>query len=115
MRKFFLLIPATLSAMLMAGSVFAIAVAGIDGKAVTGNNATYQKSGTINSVDLGSRVIVIDGTSYLFPSSHVKLHTPTKSVTHAQQLKKGMHIGFSSKPGSAGARAQISDVWVLEN
>ena len=75
---------------------------------------TYQKSGKINSVDLGSRAIVIDGVSYLFPSSNVKLRNKTTTVTSAQQLKKGMSIGFNSKPGSAGSRAQITDVWILE-
>ena len=115
MQRFFILVPATLSALLMTGSVFAIAVASVDGKAISTNTSSYQKTGTISSIDLGSHVIVIDDISYLFPSSNVKLHTKTKSVTQAQQLKKGMHIGFSSKPGNAGTRAQISDVWILEN
>jgi len=115
MRNIFLFITTPLAAMLMAGNVFAIAVVGIDGKATAASTTSYQKSGTINSIDLGSRAIVIDGISYLFPSTNVKLHTKTKSVANAQQLKKGMHIGFNSKPGSAGARAQISDVWVLGN
>lgn len=115
MRKIYIFIPATLSAMLITGSVSAIAVVGIDGKATAASTTSFQKTGTINSIDLGSRAIVIDGISYLFPSSNVKLHTKTKSVANAQQLKKGMHIGFNSKPGSAGVRPQISDVWVLEN
>jgi len=76
--------------------------------------STYQKSGVIKSIDLGSRAIVINGVSYLFPSSNVKLRNKTATVTSAQQLKKGMSIGFNSKPGSAGSRAQITDVWVLE-
>ena len=114
MRKIFVLIPTTLCALLMAGSVSAIAVVGADGKIITTSTTSYQQTGTINSIDLGSRAIVIDDISYLFPSSNVKLHTKIKSVKNAQQLKKGMRIGFNSKPGSAGARAQISDVWVLE-
>jgi len=114
MRKKFFLVPAALGAMLMAGYVSAIMIKDIDGKAPAASATSYQNTGTINSIDLGSRAIVIDGVSYLFPSSNVKLHTKTKSVANAQQLKKGMHIGFNSKPGSVGTRPQISDVWVLE-
>lgn len=115
MRKIFILIPATLSVLLMAGPVSAIRIAGIEGKTPAASSTSYQNTGTINSVDLGNRAIVIDGVSYLFSSFNVKLHTKTKSVANARQLKKGMHIGFNSTPGSAGARAQISDVWVLGN
>lgn len=115
MRKILILIPAALAALLMAETASAIAVVGIDGKVTAASTASYQSIGTINSIDLGNRAIVIDGVSYLFSSFNVKLHTKTKSVANARQLKKGMHIGFNSTPGSAGTRAQISDVWVLGN
>ena len=113
MRKTFILVPAALLAMLAAGPVAAIAVIGATGKVPAGA-AAYQKTGTISSVDLGSRAIVVNGVSYLFPSGNVVLHNKTKSVTNAQQLKKGMRIGFSSSPGSAGNRATITDVWLLQ-
>ena len=114
MKKTFILIPAALLATLAAGPVAAIALAGPAGKVpAAGAASQYQKTGTIQSIDLGSRAIVINGVSYLFPSGNVVLHNKTKSVTNAQQLKKGMRIGFSSAPGSAGSRATITDVWLL--
>lgn len=115
MRQILIFIPITLTALLLAGTVSAVTISSIDGKAPAASTTIYQQTGTINSIDLGSRAIVIDGVSYLFPSAKVKLHTKTKAVANAQQLKKGMQIGFNSKPGSAGARSQISDVWVLGN
>lgn len=75
---------------------------------------SYKYSGTINTIDLGTRTITIDGTSYLFPSTQVTLRNKTKSVTQVQQLKKGMRIGFSATGGSGGNRATVTDVWVLE-
>ena len=115
MRKIYIFLP-VLAAMLAAGPVAAVAITTIGGKTPAASSATstYQKTGTISSVDLGSRAIVINGVSYLFPSTNVVLHNKTKSVTNAQQLKKGMRIGFSNTPGSAGSRPQITDVWVLE-
>ena len=114
MRKSFILIPAALLATLAATPVAAIRIAGDAGVPAASAASHYQKTGTISSVDLGSRAIVINGVSYLFPSGNVVLHNKTKSVTNAQQLKKGMHIGFSSSPGSAGNRATITDVWLLQ-
>jgi len=113
MKHLTLLLPAALIVMLTSGQASAIAVANDPSRAAAASS-TYQNSGVINSIDLGSRAIVIEGTSYLFPSTTVKLHKKTKTVTNAQQLKKGMRIGFNSKPGSVGSRAQITDVWVLE-
>lgn len=86
----------------------------VEDAAGTQTQSTYQKSGVINSIDLGSRVIVIDNVSYLFPSTTVTLKNKTATVTSTQQLKKGMRIGFNSKAGVGGNRAQITDVWILE-
>ena len=114
MRKIYIFIPA-LTAILAAGPVAAVAITTIGGKTPAASaTSTYQKTGTISSVDLGSRAIVINSVSYLFPSTNVVLHNKTKAVTNAQQLKKGMRIGFSNTPGSAGSRPQITDVWILE-
>jgi len=112
MKKSILLIITALCAAIMAAP--ASARVRVEDAAGAQTQSTYQKSGVINSIDLGSRAIVIDGVSYLFPSGNVKLHNKTTTVTNAQQLRKGMRIGFNSKPGSAGNRAQITDVWVLE-
>lgn len=112
MKKSILLLITVLCAAMAA--VPASARVRVEDAAGAQTQSTYQKSGKINSVDLGSRAIVIDGVSYLFPSSNVKLRNKTATVTSAQQLKKGMSIGFNSKPGSAGSRAQITDVWILE-
>lgn len=112
MKNIFLLLVATLCAMLAAAPISARVRVGDAVGAQTQN--AYQKSGVITSIDLGSRAIIIDGVGYLFPSSKVKLQNKTATVTNAQQLKKGMRIGFNSKPGSAGSRAQITEVWVLE-
>lgn len=113
MRKILISISA-LTAMLAAGPVAAIRIAGDPGVPAASASSHYQKTGTISSVDLGSHAIVINGVSYLFPSTNVVLHNKTKAVTNAQQLKKGMRIGFSSTPGNAASRPQITDVWVLE-
>lgn len=112
MKKSILLLSTALCIAIAAAPVSARVRA--DDAAGAQTQSAYQKSGVIHSIDLGSRAIVIDGVSYLFPSGNVKLHNKTAKVTNAQQLKKGMHIGFNSKPGSAGSRAQITDVWVLE-
>ena len=113
MRKIYIFIP-VLTAMLAAGPVAAIRIPGDPGVPAASASSHYQKTGTINSVDLGSRAIVINGVSYLFPSTNVVLHNKTKAVTNAQQLKKDMRIGFSNTPGNAGSRPRITDVWVLE-
>ncbi|MBI5753095.1 MAG: hypothetical protein HZA59_13280 [Hydrogenophilales bacterium] len=112
MKNAILLLITTLCATIAAAPVSARVR--VDDTAGAQTQSAYQKSGVINSIDLGSRAIVIDGVSYLFPSGNVKLHNKTATVTTAQQLKKNMRIGFNSKPGSAGSRAQITDVWVLE-
>ena len=88
---------------------------GLTSPAETGTaTAPYQQSGTITKVDLGSQLIVIGGTSYLFSSTQVKLHNPNSSVSSAMQLKPGMKIGFTAKPGSPGNKAQITNVWLLD-
>ena len=113
MRKIFIFLPA-LTAMLAAGPVAAIRIAGDPGVPAASVSSHYQKTGTISSIDLGSRAIVVNGVSYLFPSTNVVLHNKTKGVTNAQQLKKGMHIGFSNTPGNASSRPLITDVWLLK-
>jgi hypothetical protein len=114
MRKTFILLPAALLTVLAAGPVAAIAIAGPAGKVpAAASPSQQQKTGTIESIDLGSRAIVINDVGYLFPSTNVVLHNKTSSVATAQQLKKGMRINFSSTPGSAGSRPTITDVWLL--
>ena len=113
MRKIYIFLPA-LAAILAAGPVAASRIAGDPGVPAASASSHYQKTGTIGSVDLGSHAIVINGVSYLFPSTNVVLHNKTKAVTNAQQLKKGMRIGFSSTPGNAASRPLITDVWLLK-
>lgn len=112
--RIFILISIALAAMTAVSPAAAIKVEGDAGVPPASASSRYQKTGTISSIDLGSRVIVINGVSYLFPSTVVVLHNKTTSVANAQQLKKGMRIGFSNTLGSVGSRPQVTDIWLLE-
>ncbi len=112
MRKLFFL-----ASMWAAGFIAVPAVAimppGDIGKAAQGSSAAAQQTGTISKIDLGSRVITINGTTYSFLSTKVRLHNKTNAVSNAQQLKTGMRVGFSATPGVGGAKPHVTDIWLL--
>lgn len=112
MRKLFFL-ASICAAGLMALPATAIMVPGDAGKGIPGDNTAAQQTGAISKIDLGSRLITINGTTYSFLSTKVTLHNKTAAINNAQQLKPGMRVGFSATPGVAGAKPQVTDIWLL--
>lgn len=72
-----------------------------------------ERGGTVNAIDLKKKTIVVDGVSYAFVATTVKIHSPSgKTQEKAVALKAGMQIRFSSSKDSMSGRDQVREIWV---
>lgn len=72
-----------------------------------------QTSGKIDKIDLGAQTIVIDGVSYIYQASSVKISTKEKNVSsNPLDLKPGMPIEFKAAKETGSARSRIVEIWV---
>lgn len=72
-----------------------------------------ERGGTVNAIDLTKKAIVVDGVSYAFSASPVKIHAPSgKTQEKAFELKAGMQIRFSSSKDTMSGQDQVREIWV---
>lgn len=72
-----------------------------------------ERGGTVNAIDLKKKTIVVDGVSYAFVATNVKIHSPSgKTQEKAVKLKTGMQIRFSSSRDPFSGQDQVREIWV---
>lgn len=72
-----------------------------------------ERGGTVNAIDLEKKTIVVDGVSYAFAATTVKIHSPSgKTRDKAAALKAGMQIRFSTFRDPFSGQDQVREIWV---
>ena len=72
-----------------------------------------ERGGTINSVDLARKTIVVDGVRYPLTAMPVKVHAPAGTGDEkAFPLKAGMQIRFNTSKANYSAQEQVQEIWV---
>ena len=75
--------------------------------------STIERGGTIHAVDLAKKTMVVDGVSYAFSATPVKIHgLPEKKQAKEVELKAGMQIRFNSSKNNWSAQDQVVEIWV---
>jgi len=78
--------------------------------------APSQASGKIEKIDLGTQTIVIDGVSYIYQASSVKVNAKGKNASsNPLDLKPGMPIEFKTAKETGSSRLRIVEIWVSNN
>lgn len=78
-----------------------------------GARSIVERGGTVDAVDLKKDTIVVDGVSYAFSATLVKIHSPsTRTGEKAFALKAGMQIRFSSSRDAFSGQEQVREIWV---
>lgn len=83
------------------------------GPGSTSTKGIVERGGIIEAIDPAKNLMVIDGVSYPFTASRVKIHLPA-SQTNAEslELKVGMQIRFRTAADSVSGQHQIREIWV---
>lgn len=78
-----------------------------------GTASIVERGGTVTAIDQAKKIIVVDGVSYAFSATPVKVHSPSsKTPQNVMQLKAGMQIRFSSFKGFGSGLDQVREIWV---
>lgn len=71
------------------------------------------RGGTIDSVDMAKRTIVVDNVKFVLPSMPVKVHGPADRNNEKNfQLKTGMQIQFVTTKANYAGQEQVQEIWV---
>ena len=74
---------------------------------------TVERGGTINIVNLTQKILVIDGVSYLLPTTPVTIHDAAgKPLSKNFVLKAGMQIRFNTSKKNGAAKDEVREIWV---
>lgn len=76
-------------------------------------SGTVERGGTINTVDLAHKSLVVDKVKYALPATPVKVHSLAGKVEERNgQLKVGMQIRFNTSKANYAAQEQIKEIWI---
>lgn len=97
-----------LFALVMTQNAGAIQVTGEQEKAsaAASQTASSERAGSIEKIDLGGRIMVVDGVSYLFSASTASVHGASSLA-----LKKNDRIRFKVLNESGSER--IIEIWLI--
>jgi len=74
---------------------------------------TIERGGTINTIDVEKKTMVVDGVRYAFSAAPVRIYSATGKLQEKTfVLKAGMQIRFSTLKGKGLAPDQIREIWV---
>ncbi|THB75596.1 MAG: hypothetical protein D6B28_00085 [Gammaproteobacteria bacterium] len=74
--------------------------------------ANVKEEGSVLSIDIKQRVVVIDDQRMLL-SSRVKTHSPVQEFVSLKKIKPGQHIGFDYVRDGNG-KIMITEIWILD-
>lgn len=99
---------AVLLALMATQNAGAIQVVGEQGKVPVSpsQTASNEREGIIEKIDLGGRIMVVDGVRYFFSATTTSVHG-----TSPLALKKNDHIRFKvlNEPGAE----RIAEIWLM--
>lgn len=74
--------------------------------------APTQNSGKIEKIDLGTQTMVVNGVSYIYQASSVKVNAKGKNApSNPLDLKPGMPIEFKTAKETGSSRLRIVEIW----
>ena len=95
----------------------AIMIAGDKGGSVAAKNPNVplpsRIQGKIESINLGTNTMVVNGISYLFQAFSTKVYSAANAPgVNPLRLKPGMPIQFKTVQEPGSARLRITEIWI---
>jgi hypothetical protein len=76
-----------------------------------GEGDLVERGGTIDAVDAGKQMMVVDGTTYAIARGSARIHvTPSRVSSSISDLKRGMQIRFTSV--KEHGQVHVREIWV---
>lgn len=83
------------------------------GPAGAGTSGIVERGGTIDAIDPKKKIMVVDGVSYTYSATSVKVHAiADKTQAGGSALKAGMQIRFNSSVDPFSGQNQVGEIWV---
>lgn len=100
-----------LKQLIVAAMLLVPHAAGLAAEQSTGPNTAFERSGTVDEINLAANQIIINDRSYGL-ASNVPIHEGNRNMSRGS-LRKGMRLNFNTRPGSeSGSGAVITEIWV---
>lgn len=104
--------------LLFAGASYAIQVVGTvpADRQTLEASSVVERGGTIGSIDLKNKSIVVDSVSYPLSAKAVTIHPSARSVDRkAAGLQVGMQIRFTTSRFNFANQDQITEIWITKD
>lgn len=77
------------------------------------SSGIVERGGTIDTVDLANKILVVDKVKYALPAIPVKVHALAGKIEERNgQLKAGMQIRFNTSKANYSAQEQVQEIWI---
>jgi hypothetical protein len=83
------------------------------GRPALADTDVVERGGTIDGVEGGKQLLLVDGVVYAIPRGSVRIHLPGNRIsTSMADLRRGMQIRFTSQRDYGTQQVHVREIWV---